>query len=252
MEKLEPSIEMFRSEFAGKVAVVTGGTSGIGREIVHTLSRLGAVVHFCGRSHEKGLALQAECPSHYAQVDVCNVKELETWIDSIEVVDYLINNVADDRRVPIDEITAEDFDRAVAVNLRSHFTASLAALQALRRGTGKSIVNFGSCNYMRPEANCLLYNVAKSGITGLTRALARQLGPEMIRVNTFTPGWVATEKQLKYYMHEEEQENLKQEQALPVIMSPRDVMGALLWLLSSAAGMVTGQNILSEAGKVMQ
>ncbi len=248
------AVEMFRSEFTGKTACVTGGSSGIGREIVRTLTRLGAEVHFCGRHPECGRATAAECPegrAHYQELDVTDPAALKQWVAAIDPLDYLINNVADDRRVAFDTLDDAAFDAAVAVNLRSHYLASLAALPALRRGSGRAIVNVGTCNYMRPEPDCLLYNIAKSGIVGLTHALARQLGPEMIRVNTFTPGWIATPKQLANHMTPAAQEALKREQALPVILSEVDVMGPLLFLLSRCAGAVTGQNLLAEGGKVM-
>ena len=247
-------VEIFRSEFSGKTACVTGGSSGIGREIVHTLAGLGATVHFCGRHEDAGRATVEACAggrAYFSRVDVTDPAALQQWIRTVDPLDYLINNVADDHRVPFDELDAAVFDAAVAVNLRSHYLAALAALPALRRGVGKAIVNVGTSNYMRPEPDCLLYNVAKSGIVGLTHALARQLGPERIRVNTFTPGWIATPKQLAHHMTPEAQTVLKQEQALPVILKESDVMGPLLFLLSRCAGAVTGQNLLAEAGKVM-
>ena len=109
----------------------------------------------------------------------------------------------------------------------------------------------GTSNWMRPEANCILYNVMKSGIVGLTHALAREFGPEFIRVNTFTPGWIATPKQLKLNMHAAQKRMLKREQALPVVLYPPDMMGPILFLLSRASKAVTGQTLLGEGGKVM-
>jgi NAD(P)-dependent dehydrogenase (short-subunit alcohol dehydrogenase family) len=202
--KLSDELEIFRPEIGGRVAIVTGGSTGIGSETVKTLAALGAEVHFCGRNVEAGKAVEALFPegnAHFAKVDVAKPKELERWIKRIPVVDFMVNNVADDTRVPWDEIDVDAIERAFAVNLRSHFLAIHAALPAVRKGTGKSIVIMGTSNWMRPEANCILYNVMKSGIVGLTHALAREFGPEFIRVNTFTPGWIATPKQLKLNMH---------------------------------------------------
>jgi len=244
---------MYRSEFAGKVAVVTGGSSGIGSEVVATLARLGATVHFCGRSEVAGRETEGRGGGHarFAKVDVTKPEELERWIAGIPVIDFLINNVADDKRVKLEGMTVADFEATIAVNLRPHFVATLAALPAIRKGTGKAIVMVGTCNYITPEQDCLLYNIGKSGIVGLTRSLARQLGPEFIRVNTYTPGWIATEKQLRNHLTSEMQEKLKGWQSLPKIFYPEDVMGPLLFLLSGAAGCVTGQNLLAEGGRVM-
>ena len=250
---MDTSLEIYRPEFTGKIAVVTGGSSGIGQEIVTTLAELGATVHFCGRNEKVGRETEAHCKGngHFAKVDVTKPDEVEQWIKSIPVIDFLVNNVADDKRVALSAMTSTDFDTAIAVNLRSHFVATLAALPAIRKGTGKSIVMVGTSNYMNPEPDCLLYNIGKSGISGLMRSLARQLGPEFIRVNTYTPGWIATEKQLKNNMTPEMQEKLKGWQSLPKIFYPKDVMGPLLFLLSGSSSCMTGQNILAEGGRVM-
>lgn len=242
----------------GQVAVVTGGSSGIGRAIVLALAELGCEVWFCASGEEAGRATEADCAGgrgRFVRADVSCPEEVEEFIrraaDAHGAIDFLINNVANDRRVGLEEMTPEAFDRSIAVNLRSHFVATMAALPALRAGAGRSIVNVGTCNYMRPEADCTLYNIAKSGIVGLTHSLARELGREFIRVNTFTPGWVATPKQLANHMTPAAQEALKVEQALPMILHERDVLGPLLFLLSRASACVTGQNLLAEAGKVM-
>ena len=180
--KLDSSLEIFRPEIEGKVAIVTGGSTGIGSETAKTLAALGAEVHFCGRNVEAGKAIEALFPAgnaHFAKVDVTKPKELERWIKKLPVVDFMVNNVADDTRVPWEKIDVDAIERAFAVNLRSHFLAIHAALPAIRKGTGKSIVIMGTSNWMRPEANCILYNVTKSGIVGLTHALAREFGPEL-------------------------------------------------------------------------
>jgi len=250
---MDSSLEIYRPEITGKTAVVTGGSSGIGSEIVATLAGLGATVHFCGRSETAGRETESRCNGNgrFAQVNVTDAAQLERWIASIPVIDFLINNVADDTRVSLDTMTASDFDASVAVNLRPHFVATLAALPALRAGTGKSVVMVGTSNYMSPEPDCLLYNIGKSGIVGLMRSLARQLGPEFIRVNTFTPGWIATDKQLRNAMTSEMREKLKGWQSLPKILYPQDVMGPLLFLLSRSSASMTGQNLLAEGGRVM-
>ncbi|MCL1888026.1 MAG: SDR family oxidoreductase [Kiritimatiellaeota bacterium] len=250
---MNPELEIYRPEITGKTAVVTGGSSGIGSEICATLGQLGATVHFCGRNEKSGRETEARCAGNgrFARVDVTDANQLKDWVASVPVVDFLVNNVADDRRVPMDVMDAADFDASIAVNLRPHFVATLAALPAIRRGVGKSIVMVGTCNYMAPEPDCLLYNAGKAGIAGIARSLARQLGPEFIRVNTFTPGWIATEKQLNNHLTPDAQQKLKGWQSLPKILSPRDVMGPLLFLLSRAASSVTGQNLLAEGGRIM-
>jgi len=250
---MDSSLEIYRPEMTGRTAVVTGGSSGIGSEMCATLGQLGATVHFCGRNEKAGRETESRCAGNgrFARVDVTDAAALEQWIQSIPVLDFLVNNVADDRRVAFDAMDARDFDASIAVNLRPHFVATMAALPAVRKGVGKSIVMVGTCNYMQPEPDCLLYNAGKAGIAGLSRSLARQLGPEFIRVNTFTPGWIATEKQLNNAMTPAMREGLKKWQALPKVLAPADVMGPLLFLLSRSSASVTGQNLLAEGGRIM-
>ena len=139
--KLDSSLEIFRPEIEGKVAIVTGGSTGIGSETAKTLAALGAEVHFCGRNVEAGKAIEALFPAgnaHFAKVDVTKPKELERWIKKLPVVDFMVNNVADDTRVPWEKIDVDAIERAFAVNLRSHFLAIHAALPASSRPSARA------------------------------------------------------------------------------------------------------------------
>ncbi len=105
----------------------------------------------------------------------------------------LVNNAANDMRHPIEGFSVADWDKMQAVNLRPHFFTAQAAIPGMRAAGGGSIVNFSSISYMMGNGGYVAYVAAKAGITGLTRGLARELGPDNIRVNALMPGWVLTQ-----------------------------------------------------------
>ena len=155
-------------------------------------------------------------------------------------------------RAPLHLADAEAFDRFVALDLRAAYLATRAALDGLRAGEGRAVVNMGTTNWMLGLAPFTLYSSAKAGLLGFTRALARELGPEGIRVNMLSPGWIMTEKQLRCYVTEQDKQNLLRDQALPFLLRESDVTPVTMFLLSDAARAVTGQNLIVDAGKVMQ
>jgi len=246
------------TEFKGKVAVVTGGTSGIGRHLTLMLAKQGAEVFFCGRDSTQGKLVESQCEGrgHYYPCDVTKPENISEFVDATLKfnghIDYLVNNVAMDSRVKFEEATIEQFDQFIATDLRSALLVSQAALPGLRRGSGKAIVNLGTTNYMLGLAPFTLYSSAKAGLLGFTRALARELGPENIRVNMLSPGWIMTEKQLKNYVSEQDKADLLRDQALPFLLTEEQITPPLLFLLSSAANGITGQNLVVDGGKLMQ
>ncbi len=246
------------TEFKGKVALITGGTAGLGRHLVLELARLGAEVFFCGRDTVQGREVEAMCEGrgHYCQCDVTHPEDISTFIETAAgfngSIDYLVNNVAMDSRVNFEDITIEQFDKFIATDLRAALLISRAALTGLRAGTGKAIINLGTTNYMLGLAPFTLYSSAKAGLLGFTRALARELGPEMIRVNMLSPGWIMTEKQLELYVTEQDKSDLLRDQALPFLLTEEQTTPPLLFLLSSAANGITGQNLVVDGGKLMQ
>jgi len=257
---MNTSIPLFPSaeEFAGKVAVVTGGTSGLGRHLVQTLAGLGADVFFCGTSTARGREVeQASGPrGHFIRCDLREPAQTTEFVDRAGAfagrIDYLVNNAATDPRIPFDEATVDDFDRLIETNLRSYFVASHAALRWLEAGEGKAIVNVTTTNYMLGLSPFTIYNASKSGIIGFTRSLARELGPRFIRVNAIAPGWIMTERQLREHVTEDDKQQLLRDQAMPFLLTEQHVTPVTLFLLSRAAFAMTGQNVIVDAGKVMQ
>ncbi len=243
--------------FKGKVALVTGGSSGIGGALVLALAERGCAVHFCSRhGDEFGFAARTGGLAAGVVCDVTQPSAVREWVESVIQsegrLDYLVNNVAYDGRCVFDEATPDDFDRFVAVNLKAAYLTTQAALPGLRAGEGKSIVTLGTTNWMLGLKPFTLYSAAKSGLVGFTRALARELGPEGIRANLVSPGWVMTRKQLEEYVTEEDKQGLLRDQALPFLLEERHIVPPILFLLSAASAAITGQNLVVDAGKYMQ
>ena len=246
------------SDFAGKVAVVTGGSDGLGRDLVTALIALGAEVFFCGTTRAKGNAVaKALGPrAHFIAADLRRPADARAFVKRAATfngrIDYLVNNAAIDPRIAFDRATVEDFDQLIAVNLRPLFIVSQAALPALRRGTGRAIVNVATTNFLLGLAPFTLYNASKSGIVGFTRSLARELGPRGIRVNTVSPGWIMTAKQLREHATPRDRAELVKAQALKFLLTEEHVTPLTLFLLSRSAAGITGQNVVVDGGKFMQ
>ena len=238
--------------------MVTGGTSGLGQHLAAALAVLGADVFFCGTSAERGEAAERAIGprGHFVRCDVRDPAAAAAFVQHAGQfagrIDYLVNNAAVDPRIEFDKATVADFDRMIQTNLRPCFVVSQAALPWLEKGGGKAIVNVSTTNYMLGLSPFTLYNAAKSGIIGFTRSLARELGPRRIRVNTISPGWIMTGRQLREHVTEDDKRQLLRDQALPFLLTEEHVTPVTLFLLSKAAGGITGQNIVVDGGKVMQ
>ncbi len=244
-------------EFSGKVAVVTGGSDGLGKDFCRALASAECHVYFCARNAARGDAVQAELGpfAHFVAADLGEPAQVQAFADLVRAeaghVDFLINNVAVDDRIKFEDLTLEECDRMWNINTRSYLLTTHAFLGMLRAGSGKAIVNVGTTNFMVGLEPFTLYNATKSAILGFTRSLAREFGRDGIRVNMLSPGWIMTEKQLREHVTEQDREELIEIQALKRLMLPEDVTPAALFLLSSAACGVTGQNLVIDGGRVM-
>lgn len=246
------------AEFAGRVAVVTGGSDGLGRDLVAALVALGADVFFCGTTRAKGVATtRALGPrAHFLRADLRSPAAARAFVQQAATfrgrIDYLVNNAAIDPRIEFARATVADFDQLIATNLRPLFVVTQAALPALRRGIGRAVVNVATTNFLLGLAPFTLYNASKSGIVGFTRSLARELGPRGIRVNTVSPGWIMTAKQRREHATPRDRAELVQAQALKFLLTEEHVTPLTLFLLSRSASGITGQNVVVDGGKFMQ
>jgi D-xylose 1-dehydrogenase len=249
---------MDSSEFASRVAVVTGGSEGIGYDFCRALCEVGCEVYFCSRNAAKGESAAAKLGSraHYHQTDLSVPAQITAFAAHVQErtgrVDYLVNNAANDDRITFDNLTVEECDRMWALNLRSFLLMSRACLELMRNGEGKSIVNISTSNYMYGLEPFTIYNATKSGILGFTRSLARELGKEGIRVNMISPGWIMTEKQLRKYVTEQDKADLLRDQCVKHLIEAKHVSPVMLFLLSSAACAMSGQNLVVDGGRYFQ
>jgi len=240
----------------GKRVIVSGGGSGIGEAIVEAFVRQGSAVAFVDIQDGPSEALVgrlADAP--IAPVFIhCDVTDFATYdekiarlIDGLGGCDVMINNAANDDRHTVEEVTPAYWDERMAVNLKHQFFAAKAVIPAMREAGGGSIVNLGSISWHLGLKDLTLYQTAKAAIEGLTRSLARELGPDNIRVNAIIPGNVQTPRQMKWYTPEGEAE-IVAAQCLAGRIQPVDIAAMALFLASDDARFCTAHNYWVDAG----
>jgi D-xylose 1-dehydrogenase len=243
---------------ADRVAFVSGGATGLGAEFVTQLAAQGARVAFVDIDRAAGEALVASIAAdgHVAPLFMaCDVREIPALqaaiLDTAErlgPVTVLVNNAANDARHPVGDLTVEQWDDLTAVNVRHHFFAIQAAVPGMRDAGGGSIINLGSISAHIDLLQLPVYITAKAGIEGLTRTMARELGPDNIRVNCLIPGWIMTRRQLDTWVTPEAAASIDANQCLKHRLYPDDVARLLLWLASDDSRSCTGQNWIVDGG----
>ena len=236
----------------GRRVVVTGGGSGIGAGLVEAFAGQGAETIFVDILQAQSAALADRLTAQGASVrfealDLTDLKALEHFFAGIGPVDVLVNNAGNDDRHALDDITPEYWDDRMAVNLRHMLFAARAVAPGMKAKGGGTIINFGSISWHLGLKGLTLYEIAKAGIEGMTKALARELGADNIRVNCVVPGNVKTPRQMKWYTPEAEADILAQ-QCLKTRILPRHVAALVLFLASDEAAMCTGHPFWIDAG----
>lgn len=239
---------------ADRTVIVTGGASGLGAEFVRQFAAQGSRVGFVDIDAEQGAALARELGggARFAACDVRDVAALEEAIGRLTAelgpAHVLVNNAADDARHTIEDLDPQYWDDRMAVNLRHQFFAArLVARQMLAARAG-SIINLGSISAHIDLVELVGYITAKAGIEGMTRALARELGPAGVRVNCVIPGWIMTQKQLQHVVTPEAEQHIDESQCLPGRLFPEDVARLVLWLAADDSAMCTAQNWVVDGG----
>jgi NAD(P)-dependent dehydrogenase (short-subunit alcohol dehydrogenase family) len=238
-------------DLMGKVVLLTGGANGIGAATVRAFSRQGATVLFCDRDGKRGKVLEKEVPnSQFTKVDLREESEVVGWIGKARKgfgrIDVLVNNAAIDPRIALADLTMEQLDELFGINLRAFFITSREALPAM--GKGSAMVNFSSITFHNGPADMSAYVATKAGVIGFTRALAREVGGRGIRVNTVSPGWIMTERQLKDYVDGGVKKMIKKAQCVPELNQPEEIAEVVLFLASEVSRAITGQEILADRG----
>lgn len=237
--------------------LITGGGSGIGESLVEAFARQRSRVAFVdiadvpSRALVERLASSAWKP-RFEHCDLTDVKALHRVIGDLDAqfggFDVLVNNAANDDRHALPDVTPEYWDDRIAVNLRHLFFCAQAVVPGMKKRGGGVILNFGSISWHVALPDIVLYQTAKAGIEGMTRALARDLGEFNIRVNTIVPGGVRTPRQDKLWHDAEEQARILNQQCLKQRVMPADVAALVLFLASDDARMCTSHNYFVDAG----
>jgi NAD(P)-dependent dehydrogenase (short-subunit alcohol dehydrogenase family) len=235
----------------GKRVLVTGGGSGIGAGIVEAFAAQGSDVVFFDIAEEDSRALAERLGARFESVDLLDIAATKAAIaglaDEGGAFDVLVNNAANDDRHSVDEVTEEYWDNRLGVNLKHKFFCAQAVIPGMRAKGGGAIVNLGSISWHLALPELTLYQTAKAAIEGLTRSLARELGPDNIRVTCVVPGNVRTPRQMKWYTPEGEAE-IVGAQCLKGRLVPEDVAAMVLFLASDDARLVTGHEYFVDAG----
>ena len=237
----------------GKRVVITGGASGIGAALVAGFTRQGAHVAFLDILQDEGRALagsmKAECgcsPVFHA-CDLTDLEAISRTFAAIGPVDVLVNNAANDDRHVLAEVTPAYWDDRMAVNLRHLLFCAQAVAPGMKAAGAGVIINFSSIAWHLGLPGLVLYETAKAGIVGMTRGMARELGPEGIRVTAIVPGNVKTPRQMQWYSPEGEAEIVAQ-QCLAERIEPEHVAALALFLASDDGRMCTGHEYWVDAG----
>ena len=242
-----------------KSVFITGGGAGIGASLTDGFMEQGADVAFVQRSDSTEFVAEMEAKHGRAPLfikcDITDVAALQSAMQQAETVHgpvtVVVNNAANDTRHSIAEMTPEKWDQGMDVNLRPHFFTAQTAADGMKAAGGGSIINFSSISYMMGNTGYPAYVTSKAAITGLTRALARELGPDGIRVNALMPGWVLTERQMDLWASEESLAAHLEKQCLKEHLKSRDIVDATLFLASEASRMMTGQALVVDGGVVV-
>jgi NAD(P)-dependent dehydrogenase (short-subunit alcohol dehydrogenase family) len=242
----------------GRSVFITGGGSGIGASLVEHFCRQGSRVAFVDIAEEasrrlaEGLAGQGFEAPLFLRCDLRDIEALRQAIAQAAErngpVRVLVNNAGNDDRHATADVTVEYWDNRMQVNLRHQFFAAQAVRPMMSKAGGGSIINFGSITWAVGDSDCPAYVTAKSAIVGLTRALARELGPESIRVNSIMPGWVMTERQVKLWLNEAGERQIAERQCLAERVYPADIARMALFLAANDSRVCTSQNYIVDAG----
>jgi len=263
---------------ANKRVLITGGGTGIGATLVEAFAGQGAQVDFLDIADDASLALQERLsdlnvphvtqgtqgtlgthaphePPHPPRFTHCDLTDLDALAHTLAqiaqhrgAIDILINNAANDNRHAVDAISPRQWDDSIAVNLRHQFFCAQAVLPGMKAAGGGVILNMGSISWHRALPDLAMYLTAKAAIEGLTRGLARDLGPHNIRVNSVIPGGVRTPRQTLLWHGPEEEARIMAGQCLKQRVEPEDVAALTLFLASDNAARCTGREYFVDAG----
>ncbi|MCK5681559.1 3-oxoacyl-[acyl-carrier-protein] reductase [bacterium] len=249
-------------DFTGKVALVTGGTRGIGKELSTALAQHGARVFFCGTNQELGNQVadtinatlpQDNAPTSFYQVDVSDFKACGDMVTNIIAesgqIDFLINNAGITRDNLLMRLKESDWDEVMAVNLKGCFNCSKAVIRGMIKKRYGRIISLSSVIGLMGNSGQANYAAAKAGIIGFSRSIAREVASRNINSNIIAPGYIQTE--MTQAMDEKAQDKIKELIPVSRLGTVNDVCNAALFLLSPMADYITGQVLQVDGGMLI-
>ncbi|MDW5376559.1 SDR family oxidoreductase [Halomonas sp. HP20-15] len=241
-----------------RVVFVTGGGSGIGAALTRAFHRQGARVVFVDIAREASEALVAELEQETGRTpcfefcDIRDVEALQATIvrvgETLGPIRVLINNAANDDRHDWRDVDVAYWDERMSLNLRPMFFTIQAVAEQMREAGGGSIINFGSISVRLALGDMAAYVSAKAAVHGLTRSLARDLGPHGIRVNTLVPGSIMTERQLEKWIGPEDEASIQARQCLKVRLEAEHIAPTALFLAADDSAQISAQEIPVDGG----
>jgi NAD(P)-dependent dehydrogenase (short-subunit alcohol dehydrogenase family) len=246
------------SSLRGRRVFVTGGGSGIGASMVEAFVAQGALVAFVDVAEQASAALVARIESRghaapwWRACDVRDIAALQAAIadaaSALGDFHVLVNNVASDDRHTLESVTPEYWDNRMSINERPAFFAIQAVVPGMKRLGQGSVINLGSTGWQTKGSEYPCYAIAKSSVNGLTRGLAKSLGAFRIRVNTVSPGWVMTDRQVEKWLTPAGEEDIVRNQCLPDKLHGEDIAQMVLFLAADDGRMCTAQEFKVDAG----
>lgn len=243
-----------------RAVFVSGGGSGIGASIVEHFAEQGAKVGFVDIDAAASRALSAKIAAvgHptplFAECDVRDIVAYQKVIADMAArlgpITVLVNNAARDDRHSIEDVTPDFWDERIAVNLRHQYFAIQSVRPGMKKAGGGSIINFSSVSYHAMAPKLSVYQSTKAAVIGMTRGLARDLGPDKIRLNSITPGWIMTQRQIDLWLTPEGEADLLRAQCLKEKLYPPDIARMALWLAADDSRLVTAQDFVVDGGYV--
>ena len=237
-----------------KSVFVSGGGSGIGAAIVEHFAAQGSRVGFVDIDEAASTALAKKTGALFLICDIRDIKAYQAAIEQVAgkhgAITALINNAARDDRHDIADVTPEFWDERMAVNLRHAYFAIQSVAPGMKKAGGGSIVNFSSVSYHTMTPRLSVYQSAKAAVIGMTRGLARDLGPDKIRLNAITPGWIMTQRQIDLWLTPESEADLMKAQVLKEEVYPADIARMALFLASDDSRLISAQNFVVDGGRM--
>lgn len=250
-------------DLEGKHVFISGGATGIGAELVNAYAENDCQVSFldldkvAGKKLVERLEKKANVKKNRRKIkfyhgDLTHIDALKKNLREVlesGTVDIIVNNAANDARHKIETLSEATWDKLLAVNLKSYFFVVQSLITPMKKQRQGVIINLSSNAGLLGLTGYPAYVSSKTGIIGLTRALARELGKYNIRVNGVLPGWVMTSKQKNFWADKKSVAECLKEQSLKILIEPMDIRGPVLYLSSEGARMITGQMLVVDAGR---